>query len=473
MFLAVGGLAFAAHAADPGYGSYYSTGQSHYKISDDDSADGADDSSNVANAVGTSQAARQEKKALYVAERTKSAGELLQTNYFAAGSGCQDSCGCNNNCCNNNCCNGCNGCNSCLSDCCCDCTTDAFRVEWLGWFSRGRNTPPLVTTSPPGTPSINGGVPTAGVIAPGFATSVLYGNDPIGTNLRNGGRLTYSHLFQDGITSGTFRFWGIEDGSSTFALNSTQQTIIGLPFNDTLLGVPNAYLVNHPDLTNSGDVRVLSKNDIIGADAWVSRNWYSDGYSSIDVLGGYQFARLDDSVAIATNSVTNGAAVIPNTAISTFDSFRTQNEFHGGSFGLMAKSYRGPITLEGLFKIAAGNQRERVTISGNNTVGGLTTNGGIFTQPTNIGSVQANHFVFIPEINTNLVVNVNQNWRFICGYTFIYWSRAVLAGNQIDTNVNSSQFFGGNLVGSPTPAAKFQRSDFWVQGVSIGTEYRW
>jgi hypothetical protein len=475
MFLAVGGLAFAARAADSGNWNYYSTGQSHYKISDDDEASGATESSPVANAVGKPEAARQEKKALYVAEKTKSAGELLQTNYFAAspgaaaGCGCQDACGCNNNCCNNNCGN---GCNTCLSDCCCDCTTDGFRVEWLGWFSRGRNTPPLVTTSPLGTP-VSGPLPIAGAIGPGLPTTVVYGNDPIGTNLRNGGRLTYSHLFNDGITSGTFRFWGIEDGSATFAVNQGQQAIIGLPFNDTLLGVPSAYLAAHPDLTTSGDVRILSKNDIIGADAWVSRNWYSDGYSSIDVLGGYQFARLDDSIAIATNSLTGPNATIPNTTISTFDSFRTQNEFHGGSFGVLAKSYRGPVTLEGLFKLAAGNQRERVTISGNSTVSGLTTPGGIYTQLTNIGSVQQNHFVFIPEINTNLVYSVNQNWRLICGYTFIYWSRAALAGNQIDTNVNSSQFFNGNLQGSATPAPKFQRTDFWVQGISIGTEYRW
>src|SRR5205085_874747 len=140
----------------------------------------------------------------------------------------------------NNNCNGGNGCNTCLSDCCCDCTTDAFRVAWLGWFSRGRNTPPLVTTSTLGTPVINGTTPTAGVISPGFDTTVLYGNDPIGTNLRNGGRLTYSHLFNDGITTGTFRFWGIEDGSETFALNSTQRAIIGLPFTDVGLNPPNA-----------------------------------------------------------------------------------------------------------------------------------------------------------------------------------------------------------------------------------------
>jgi hypothetical protein len=332
-----------------------------------------------------------------------------------------------------------------------------------------------VTTSPAGTP-VSNPLPVAGAIGPGLPTTVVYGSDPIGTNLRNGGRLTYSHLFNDGITSGTFRFWGIEDGSEVFAVNQGQQSIIGLPFSDTFLGVPNAYLAAHPDVTATGDVRVTSKNDIVGADAWLSRNWYSDGYASIDVLAGYQFARLDDSVGIATNSLTSanpGNGLPANTTFSTFDSFSTQNEFHGGSFGVLGRSYRGAVTLEGLFKLAAGFQRERVAVAGNNSVNGAVSDGGVYAQLTNIGTEEQDHFVFIPEINTNIDYRVNQSWRLIGGYSFIYWSRAVLAGNQIDSNINSTQFFGGNLVGSPTPASKFQRSDFWVQGISLGTEYRW
>src|SRR5207244_988953 len=98
-------------------------------------------------------------------------------------------------------------------------------------------------------------------------------------------------------------------------------------------------------------------------------------------------------------------------------------------------------TFEGLTKVAMGNMRERVTIDGSTTVAptgggaGTTTPGGIFTQPTNIGTTEHNHFAFIPEINANLIYNVNSSWRLVGGYTFIYWSRAVLAGNQIDTNV--------------------------------------
>jgi hypothetical protein len=52
------------------------------------------------------------------------------------------------------------------------------------------------------------------------------------------------------------------------------------------------------------------------------------------------------------------------------------------------------------------------------------------------------------------------------GYTFIYWNNVILAGNQIDRNVDLSQV-------TVSPAPKFQRTDFWVQGVSLGADYRW
>lgn len=473
MFLAVGGLAFAARAADPGSSSgnwsYYAAGQSHYKISDDDgepASSGASGSSSVSTAVGKPQVAGQEKNALYIAEKNKSAGELLQTNYFS-GSCCQDACSCDNNC--NN---------SCLSDCCCDCSCNSFRFEWLGFFSRGRNTPTLVTTSPAGTSPF--GPPSVAGTLGANGTAVLYGDDPIGTNLRNGGRATLNVLLRDGITTGTVRFWGIEDGSETFATNSNVNGIIAIPFIQVLPGLPppteSAFLVagntTNPAVTTAGSIAIVSKNDIIGGDAWVSRNWYGDGSSSIDLLAGYQFARLDDSLAISSSSVP-----VLGPPSSTFDSFLTQNEFHGGSGGILARSYRGPVTLEGLFKFAAGDMRERVTVAGSNTAAGVTTPGGFFAQGTNSGTQQHHHFTTLTEINTNLVYNVNSNWRLVGGYSFIYWGRVLLAGNQIDRQVNTTQLFGGQLIANTPaearPAPKFQRTDFWVQGVNVGLDYRW
>jgi hypothetical protein len=234
--------------------------------------------------------------------------------------------------------------------------------------------------------------------------------------------------------------------------------------------------VGFPGFAQPGQIRVLSKNDLIGADAGLRRNWYDDGCLSVDITGGYQFTRLDDSIVISATTTAGPLRVSPppGTTLSLFDSFRTQNEFHGASAGFIARSYRGAVTLEGLFKIGMGNMRQRVIIDGSTTVNGTgVSSGGIFAQPTNIGSFERNRFAFSPELNLNVVYNVNDSWSLVGGYSFIYWSDVVLAGNQIDRNVNTSQFAGGPVTGVALPGVKFQETDFWVQGISMGAEYRW
>jgi hypothetical protein len=452
MILAISGLAIAARAADNGGNAawqYYAAAGSSYRISDDD--DGATSSGGVANAGGAAAAAGgTAQNALYVANSGLS-GDIAQTSFFDSGGGCCNGCGCNN-------------CNCCR----CDCSTTMARLEWLGWFSRSRNTPPLVTTSPPGTPAA-----TAGVI--GFNTRILYGDDPIGENLRNGGRLTLSKLLGDGQTTGTLRFWGIEDGSETFFVSSATNPIIGVPFH-ALQGVVNqeaAFRIAFPGEADPGQVRVSSKNDAIGLDAWASRSWIDDGMCTVDLLLGYQFARLDDSVALSTLSTSQALSTgFPvGSEFGFFDFFGAKNEFHGASLGFNARSYKGAITLEGLFKLGLGNMRQTVTVAGRTEVDGTAQPGvgGIFAQPTNIGTEVHNHFNIVPEVNANLLYNVNSNWRAMVGYSFIYWNNVVLAGNQIDRNLNLS----GGVLPPPVPAPKFQRTDFWVMGISLGADYRW
>lgn len=480
MFLAVAGLACTAVAADHSRGTsnwqYYSAGENSFRISDEE--EGGDTtaapaastkSARPASAASAVKELPAERKALYVPELSGTVGTgIAPTNYLGAGGGgcgCGPACGCGQNPC------GCgNGGNSCLSDCYCDCSTNTFRFEYLMWFSRGRSVPPLVTTSPAGTAQADAGV----IGAPD--TAILYGNDPVDNGIRNGGRLTFSHLFRDGITSGDVRFWGVEDSSDTFTAAGIP--IIGRPFFNTTLGQNDAFLVAFPGLTQPGSIRVLSKNDLIGGDAYVRRNLWDDGCGSLDILGGYQFTRLDDSLAISSTSTTGPLGNLPvGSQLSVFDSFRTQNEFHGASAGILARSYRGNITLEALAKIALGNMRQRVTIDGNTTnvaPGGGTANstGGLYALPTNIGTQERNRMAFVPELNVNVLYDINDNWRLIGGYSFIYWSNVVLAGNQIDTDLNLSQL-PGPLVGAAQPQARIQRTDFWIQGLNFGAEYRW
>ncbi|MCP3695815.1 MAG: BBP7 family outer membrane beta-barrel protein, partial [Planctomycetaceae bacterium] len=79
-----------------------------------------------------------------------------------------------------------------------------------------------------------------------------------------------------------------------------------------------------------------------------------------------------------------------------------------------------------------------------------------------------NEFVYVPEIMMTVAYDWRENIQLSAGYTFTYWSRVLLAGDQIDRNINTSQLGGGTLTGSSSPAFTFRDTDFWLQGLRLG-----
>jgi Putative beta barrel porin-7 (BBP7) len=341
-----------------------------------------------------------------------------------------------------------------------ECHTWNFRAEYLIWFSRGRKTPPLATT-----------------VAPNLATD-SYGTEPIGENARSGLRLTLGHLLADNETWAEGRFWGLEDSTERYGAISSTTPFILEPF---LSRGSQAILVIAAPSQSTGGIDILSKNDLIGGDAWLRRSVSDDGYRRFDLLAGYQFSRLDDSLVISRRSqflAGNSAGQLAGTIFDSRDSFRTQNEFHGGSLGFISERRGKYWSMELLGKIGLGSMREAVIIDGAQSAqvpGNATTNAarGLLTQPSNIGSYERNRFAVVPELNVNGVLNLSPSWRLMAGYSIIYWSNAVLAGNQIDTRINLTQNPPGPLVGPLRPTFAFNRNDYVVQGMNLGAEYRW
>jgi hypothetical protein len=333
------------------------------------------------------------------------------------------------------------------------------RVEWLLWFSRGRNVPPLATVTR----------------STGVATE--YPSDPVGTNLRNGARFTLGYLLPQTSTWLEGRFWGLENGSEAFAVSSGGTPILSQPILNVSTGV-RADIIAAPSFA-SGNISVLSRNNLFGADAWLRRITWDDGYHRFALLAGYQYTRMDDSIVIRRSSTTlAGNPSLPAGVTASFqDTFRTQNQFNGASLGLVAGIRKRALSLEVLGKVGLGDMRELVAISGTRTVtlpsGASTTSGiGFLAQPSNEGTRARNVFAAVPELNINGILHFSPQWQGLIGYSFIYWTNSALAGNQIDPRVNLTQS-PGPTVGPLAPRFLFNRSDFWVQGLSLGAEHRW
>lgn len=339
-------------------------------------------------------------------------------------------------------------------------------VEYMNWYNKGISLPPLVTTSPVGTPQGAAGVfglPT---------TTVLFGNQDIDSNRQSGARLTIGHWFDEERNLAIVgKFYGVEGGAVNYTATSAGTPILGRPFFNAnpIVNAEDALLVAFPGVT-AGSVSAIAENDVLGAEVF-GRSLLDMGSNyRLDLIGGYQFNRIDSDLAM-TSTHTAG--------IATFnfnDQFKVDNQFHAGTLGLYGESYRSCWTLSALGKIALGNMHQVVDIQGNNTVtagGAVTTNGGLYAQPTNIGNYSRDVMVWAPEANFKLNCAVTQRLSVSVGYSFLYFTRVSFAGDQIDRAVNATQLNGGAIVGPARPAFAFRDTDFWVQSVDLGLSWNY
>lgn len=200
-----------------------------------------------------------------------------------------------------------------------------------------------------------------------------------------------------------------------------------------------------------------------------------------DAMLGYRYIQLQESLQ------GNYAGDIPNTTTSftVQDRFRTFNQFNGVDFGFNWQAKRGYWSLDALMRMALGNVRETVridgtsTISNNRVVLGGPINSGFLASSSNIGSYQQDSFAVVPELGANIGYQLTKRVRLNAGYTFIYWSKVVRPGDQIDRDINADNvpvLNNGrpNLGTNPNrPQFNFVETDYWVQGLNLGAEYRW
>ncbi len=209
------------------------------------------------------------------------------------------------------------------------------------------------------------------------------------------------------------------------------------------------------------------------------------GTRRTDLLTGVRWARLNESLSVMEDLVVIneefGADV--GTEILVNDYFGTSNDFVGGEIGYTTEWEKERWSLSILSKLALGNNRQRVRISGftQTTPPGLPSDepeqGGLLAQVTNIGEEERDEFSVIPEVGFTLGYQLTRKLRLTGGYTLLYWSNVVRPGDQIDPDINSTLIPGNDaavdLRPGDHPRRDFVRTDFWGQGVNIGGEYRW
>jgi hypothetical protein len=337
--------------------------------------------------------------------------------------------------------------------------------------------PPLVTTSPVGTPRELAGV--LGVPS----TTVLFPDDVISNPERSGGRFTIGFWFDReqliGLES-TSLF--LAERSLRFLDGSNGVPILARPFFDVLSGMEASELVAFPGVL-AGNIAVTTSSQLWGTELNLRTNCWRGCFWHVDWLAGVRFLGLDDNLSIAEGlTVPAGTGALAGSSILVQDSFSTHNLFVGGQTGLDVGFSRGRWSLDLLAKVALGNTHEQATISGYSqfAVPGLPVSvqqGGLYALPTNIGHFSRDRFAVVPEAGVTIGFQITRYLRALVGYSFLYNSAVIRPGQQIDRGVNvtqlPSQVGPGTLVGPARPAPILQGTDFWAQGLSFGLELRY
>jgi hypothetical protein len=349
-------------------------------------------------------------------------------------------------------------------------------TEALLWWFRGERLPPLVTTSPAGTPLFQ-----AGVLGTGN-TSVLFGNSAVNNNPQGGFQINAGYWLDQ------CRHWGVEGNffmlssqTINFSAASNGDSILARPFFDPVTNRNTSELVSLPGLTKGSISASALTTGLIGAGALFRANLCCGCCYRIDWLGGYRYLNFNDRLNIdETITNTSGANfVVPGTTLAVGDRFTTRNTFNGFNTGLSGQFQRGPWALQGLATIAVGDNHRVLSIDGATTVTvpglpSVTNAGGLLALPSNIGRSSGDHVAVIPQFGANLYYQITPWMRASVGYTFLLWPQVIRSGDAIDTAVNPNLLPPGNpLGGGPThPVFTGGTSTFWAQGISAGLQLR-
>jgi len=379
-------------------------------------------------------------------------------------------------------------------------------AEYLLWWIKDSQVPPLITTGVAGATALPGVLGQPG-------TTVLFGGTDLDNHAFSGGRFSGGFWLNDCQTmgvEGSYFFLGSRsvhfDDASNGALGSA---IIARPFFDVTSGIQNAELVAFPGIA-SGQIQLSSFSRLQGAElnllcipctpccdpcadqacpggdlakhnSGCGCNYY------VSFLAGFRYLQLDEGLDIAESSQINpalpaGSPLFGGSTISIADQFDTHNYFYGGQIGAKAEFCWGRAFVDVQGKVALGVTHEVVDIQGSTAIttpGGPTVviPAGFLASGSNSGQFSRDAFAVVPEVGVNLGYQVTNNFRAFVGYTFLYCSSVVRPGDQVDVGLSGTQIPTDsrfNPQGGPQrPAVLLQDTDFWAQGINFGLEFRY
>lgn len=344
-----------------------------------------------------------------------------------------------------------------------------MRAEYLYSGLGNRSLPALLTTSLSGTPAGQAGV----LGEPG--TSVLIGgSDHLNAPGVRGFLGIRPLTWWDDTNSleiETSLLWLGEDYGTT-AGPSTGDPILARPYFDTVGGSPASTLVAYPG-TVAGVFDAEMSSEVKSLGILLRQNWQRWENWRIDAVAGYRYFKLREKLVVDENlAVVTADPWGRDAFVERYDSFRTNNYFHGGEIGVLARGTHANWQLEIRANVAIGGLRGNLTLdgftytdtpldTGPNDREELQLPGGFLTSPLELGGHSTNTVGVMPQVDVTLYRRLTPDFDLTVGYTFIMVKDVLRVGDQVDVD------FAG-VPGATAQPRTLNQSDFFINALHVG-----
>lgn len=227
----------------------------------------------------------------------------------------------------------------------------------------------------------------------------------------------------------------------------------------------------------SMDLAYLGSQQLFGQEINLVANVGRTPCHAADLIAGFRWVQMNESMMLGMTSVNDVDGVFAT--INGVDAVAANNNFFGGQIGGRIREKFGRLSLESTVKIALGSTRQSIDINGYRVVQGpagitnFSQPGFVFTQPTNIGQYVVNRFAVLPEVGAKVGYDLADWCSFSIGYNFLYLSSVARANNQFDNRTRPNVSYSPQTYTADRPEFLKENTGFWMQGVSLGLEFRY
>jgi hypothetical protein len=341
----------------------------------------------------------------------------------------------------------------------------------LGWGKR-TTLPVLATSNSLAAPSLSHP-----------ATSVVMG----------GGKSPLSEVASLRLAAGwwadTERTLGFEVSYRTFGTRTEAvgvsgggvgQPLLARPLFNARTGQEDLVYIAHPMMLGRLDMSQSLR--MFGWEGLALLNLYTGNGLFVHGLTGYRYLQVNEGLRFDQRSefsrLTGQGSESVTYRSASADQIDAHNCFHGGLLGLRTQFDAAGLFFQLDAKVSIGQATQVVKVSGQTVAtadfpAGRQTSyfpTAVFGQPSNTGRFERRQFAVLPEAGVKVGGQfLPRAWWYV-GYTFTYLSDVVRAADQLDRVIDLNQAAGDSF---GRPRVPFNRTDFWVQGVTVGLEWRY